>query len=318
MQRYMRNTLLRAKIETTYGTPDGPWVGADAILLRNARFRIDRDVVPRDLILGYFGGSEHLIGTRRAEIEFEVELAGSGAAGTAPAWGKLLRACGMAEVVTAGQRVEYTPVTTGQESLTLEYIIDGVRYISRGARGNARFVMTAYSLPVIQFRFWGFDTNALAQSASGTFTNWKRGFVITDANSADIRLGGSYNAGTISGGTAMPSRGMEFDLNNTLSHIKLLGGESIDITGRDVMGRMSVALSAADEITWRDAINANALTSMSFSIGNESGNTINLFAPSVQRVDPQAEDYEGRQMVATELRLLPTGNGNNEIRVIVR
>jgi hypothetical protein len=35
-------------------------------------------------MLGYLGSAEHLVGTRFAEVSFDIELVGSGTAGTAP------------------------------------------------------------------------------------------------------------------------------------------------------------------------------------------------------------------------------------------
>ena len=143
MSRYMRNTVIQALLEPTYGAAVATWNAIDALLVKDPEFSIDRDVVPRDLVRGYMGGSEHLVGTRRSELKFTVELAGSGTAGTAPAWGKLLRGCGMAEVITAGNRVEYTPVTAGHESLSFRFFRDGVRYVSRGARGSVKVNLPA-------------------------------------------------------------------------------------------------------------------------------------------------------------------------------
>jgi len=321
MSRQIAKTIIFAQLEASYGVFPGPLTGTDAVLIANARFNIERDVVSRDLMRGYYGGSEHLMGSRRANIEFDVELAGSGTAGTAPAWGRLLRGCGMAETITALNRVEYTPISGGFESLSLHYYVDGVRYVSRGARGNANLKMDAYGRPMLHFTMAGFDTTAFEVSANvtGNFTAWQRPLVITDANAGDIRLGGSYTAGVISGGTVLASKGLTVDLGNKVSHLKLLGGERVDIISREVTGQMTVELSAADEVTWRSDINTNTLASLGFNFGTVAGNRIAVWAPAVQRVNPQVEDYEGNVMMATELRLLPSAvGGNDDITIVAR
>lgn len=319
MSRYTRNTVIQALIEPSYATNDAlVWGAADALLIKDPDFKIDRDVVPRELVRGHMGGSEHLIGTRRAEITFSVELAGSGAAGTAPAWGKLLRGCGMAEVITAGQRVEYNPVTTGHESLTFRFFRDGVRYTAKGARGTVAIRMPAYEAPVLDFTFWGFDTFA-AEATPGTpnFAAWQRPLVITDANAGDVLVGATLATGVVSGGTALASRGFTADLKNELSHVKLLRGEAIDIKDRDASGSITVALTTAQEVSWRNDINSNVLTTLGFNIGSTAGQRVSVFCPSVQRVAPQAVDYEGRVMMQSELRILPSA-GNDELRIIAR
>lgn len=317
--RYMRKTAIMAQIEATYGGgAPAAWGGSDLVLIRNAKFRIARDTEPRELVTPWLGGSEHMVAARRAEIEFEVELAGSGAAGTAPAWGRLLRACGMAENIVAGNRVEYLPVSAAFESLMLVFVIDGTAYSSRGARGTVKAVLSSYKIPVLQFKFQGFDTWAGNWGNPGVnFGAWKKPMVLSDANAGDIRLGGTYSAGVISGGVVLPSQGLEIDLANKLSHIKLLGGEAIDIVERDPMGSMRVALSEADEIAWRTDINKNVLTSVGFNFGATAGERVGIWCPAVQRVDPQAQDYEGRVLMQTELRILPN-SGNDEIRIIAR
>ena len=87
-----RKRLLRAKIESTYGTDPTP-AGTDAVLVRSLEVTpLQSDVVERELIRPYFGNFEQLLANQHVEITFEVELAGSGTAGTAPKWGPIFRA----------------------------------------------------------------------------------------------------------------------------------------------------------------------------------------------------------------------------------
>ena len=109
------------------------------------------------------------------------------------------------------------------------------------------------------------------------------------------------------------------DLGNRVSHLKLLGGERVDISAREVTAKMTVALSAADEVTWRSEINTNTLASLGFNFGTMAGHRIAVWAASVQRVNPQVEDYEGNALMATELRLLPSAvGGNDDITIVAR
>jgi hypothetical protein len=309
--------VIQAELETTYGSAAGiTFSGASAILISAPpRHRIERDFVDRDLIRDYFGASETLIASRRSVIEFSVELAGSGAAGTPPAFSKLLRACGLAETISAGSWVGYTPVTAGQESISLRYFVDGVMYVSRGCRGSVSIDLTAYQRPMLNFTFQGFDTNAFASATPNTnFAAWQRPLVVSDENSGDIAVGGTYSNGWVTGGTILPSRGLTIDLGNTVSHLKLLGGEAIEITRREVTGKFTGALDAATEVAWRTALNANELTSFSFRHG-VPGQRVAVHAPAVQRLTPEIEEYEGRHLLGVDLRFLPV-DGNDEIRLV--
>ena len=83
MGRFIRNTAILAKIESTYGTDATPTEGANAILISNASITpLQAQNVKRDLIRPYMGNSEELLGAAYVEMTFDVELAGSGAAGT--------------------------------------------------------------------------------------------------------------------------------------------------------------------------------------------------------------------------------------------
>lgn len=319
MTRRARKTVIQHKLEATYGVNPGDVGSDDALLVSDPSFRIDRDVIPRKLARGYLGGSEHLIGTRRAEIEFTIELASAGTAGDVPPWGRLLRSCGFSETIVPGARVEYWPVSESFESGAMRFFSDGVMYVSRGARGTFDLMMSAYDVPKARFKFMGFDTRAFEQAALSTqdYSPWQRPFVLTDDNASEIRIGGVRDAAGISGGTLLTNRGVQISAGNTVSHLKLLGGEEIDITGRDVSGKMEVVLSAADEVAWRTDINSNVLTSLGFQYGSADGERVVIWAPNVQRVDPQGVDYEGRLLLGTELRLLPT-LGNDELLIVAR
>lgn len=317
MSRRTMNTVLSAQIETTYGTAPGSWAGTDALLLTGTpKINFPREGQSRDLVRGYFGASEELVGIRRAEVSFSVELAGSGAAGTAPAWGKLLRGCACAEVISAGARVEYTPISTVLESVALRWENDGVRYNIRGAMGSAKLNLGAYERPTIDFSFKGFDVAAaVAANVTPNFTSWQRPLVISDANSAGFKLGCAYATGALSGGTALVSRGITIDIGNTVEHMQLVGGEQIDITGREASGTGTVELDAATEVQWRTDMNANILSNIGFSHGTAAGNKVVIFATNVQRLNNQISDYQGRALTSFDMRMLPSG-GNDEFRIV--
>jgi hypothetical protein len=63
--RYIRNTAILAKIESTYGTDSTPTEGANAILISNCQHQpAERANVDRDLVRPYMGASEQLVGRR--------------------------------------------------------------------------------------------------------------------------------------------------------------------------------------------------------------------------------------------------------------
>jgi hypothetical protein len=113
-----RKRLLLAEIESTYGTDPNPG-GADAVLVRDLNITpVQSDVVSRDLVRPYLGASEQLLANTRVECTFSVEMAGSGTAGTAPRFGSVLKACGLAETAIT-PAVSGTATAGALNSITL-------------------------------------------------------------------------------------------------------------------------------------------------------------------------------------------------------
>jgi hypothetical protein len=111
MGRYVRNSVILAKTEVTYGTDPTPTGAVNAVLVSNLSINpLNANNVDRALVRPFFGGSEQLVGSAFVECEFEVEFQSSGSmtTPTIPAWDALVQACGYAAGSgTAGSRVEY-------------------------------------------------------------------------------------------------------------------------------------------------------------------------------------------------------------------
>ena len=101
MSLLTRKRAILAKIETSYGTDATPTGSANAILLKNLNVNpISAETVSRDLIRAYLGNSEALLAQKFVTLDFEVEAAGAGVAGKAPAYDALLRMCGLGKSYT--------------------------------------------------------------------------------------------------------------------------------------------------------------------------------------------------------------------------
>ena len=319
MPRYARDTAIVAKLESTYASDSSPTGAANAMQASKPRITpLQANNVDRDLVRAWFGASEQLVGTRYAQCEFEVELAGSGTAGIAPAFGPLLRCCAMAETITAATRVDYTPITNGQESASLLWADSGVLHQLLGVRGNVRGSMLSGERPVLMFTLMGLLGTLSAGSISGVdYTSFKTPLVVTDSNTGDVVLGGTVaptGAPAITGGTAYPSLGIDFDLGNNAQFIGLLGGESVDITQRALAGSIKLDLTAAQEISFFADVLAATLRAVSLQHGTVAGGKVLVHQPSVQLYEPSKEDFNGRRLIGYRTRGVPVA-GNDEIRL---
>lgn len=324
MPRYTRKRLILAKTEGTYGVDAVPAAATDSLLVSEINSQFEPNNVPRNLIRPYFGASEELVGTRSVVITFNVELAGSGTAGDVPAWGFLLEACAMDGAAESGVRVDYLPITDAVPSVTLYYHRDGVLRKALGCRGSARLKAVAGEMPVLAFTFRGLDggVTATALPTDADFSAFVTPLIPTDANSDTLVLGAtlsSTGAVAFTGGAPIPSLGLEIDIGGATPLVPLIGGESVDFNDRQLMGKVSLDLTASQEVTRQAAVLGATLSSVGFIHGTVPGNRIGLFLPTAQFKNPTERDYQGRALMDYDLTGVPNpaGAGNDEFRLVV-
>jgi hypothetical protein len=319
MPRYIRNTTILAKVETTAGTDAVPVGGSDAVLVSDLSINpLNASNVDRSLVRSYFGASEQLVATADIRCSFTVELAGSGTAATAPQWGDLLLGCGCAESLLATpNRVEYLPISTALKTLTIYWYDDGTLHKLLGAMGNVRIMAKVGDRPKLQFDFVGIDGGISAASASGTYTAWRTPPTMTKANVVDVTVGCTYSAGALAGGTVYPSTGLELDLGNGVQFVPTLSYESVDITERNASGSVQFDLTAAQEVTFMGVVKANTLQGLGLTIGTAAGNKIILHMPKVQLINPAKAELNGRRLLGYQMRVTPDA-GNDELRIVTQ
>jgi hypothetical protein len=316
MPRFTKKAVLLAKLETTYGTDAIPTGVANAMSISNVSYDLMYDSVERQIMRPHFGAQQSLHNTRFAKLTGEVELAPSGVAGTAPAYGVLLRACAMAETITATTRVEYSPVTDGQESSTLYFYLDGAWHKLIGAMGTFELSMNEGEIPVLKFDFTGIDGGVVEGALPAvTLTAWKTPQLVTSANSAGLKFGGAYAAGVLTGGVQFPSRGLSVTLGNDVKPRRMLNTQSVAIVERKATGSVQMELTAAQEVALINDINAQTLSTLSFEHGTAAGSKVLAFCPSVQRLSPKRTDQDGIAQMSVELTLLPSA-ANDELRLV--
>ena len=114
MPKFMRKTVILVKTEVTPGTDPTPTGAANSILAKNLTLTpMEVSYDERNNIRGFFGNFESLPTMRISKVSFEVEAAGSGTAGTAPAYAALLTSCGATEALVAVTSAAYTPPRAG-------------------------------------------------------------------------------------------------------------------------------------------------------------------------------------------------------------
>jgi hypothetical protein len=319
MPRYIRNTLIVAKIETVSGTDAAPTGALNAVLVTDFSITpLDAKNIDRNLVRGFFGGSEQLVGPASVKVSFSVELAGSGTAATAPAWGALLQGCAAGEgLLATPARVEYSPVSTVLKGLSIYYYDDGVLHKLLAAMGNCTLSAKVGDRPMLKFEYVGLDGGISAASDTGVFTPWKKPVAMTKSNVIDVTLGAAYAVGALTGGTPYNSTGLEINFGNVVNFNPMLSTETVDITDRQSTGSIELELTAAQEVAMMASVKANTTQSLGFTIGAAAGNKIIIFSPGVQLFNPKKVDLNGKRLIGYDTRYVPLV-GNDEWRIVTQ
>lgn len=310
MSLLTRKRTILAKIETTYGVDPIPTGAANAVLVRNLNITPqETETASRDVVRTYLGNSEELPVAIRTMLEFEIEMAGAGAAGTAPAYGVLLRGCAFSETLNAGVSAVYAPVSSGFESLTLYFNVDGVLHKLTGSRGTVSMDINAKAIPVFKFKFTGLYSAVTDTAApTVTLTAWQKPVPVNGVNTTGLSLQG-YAGGVLSQ--------LSIDMANNVVFRSLVGAESVLITDRKPAGNITMEATTVAAKDWWTAIKNATTGALSITQGTVAGNKVKIDAPGVQLVKPSYQDMDGVQMLQAGLVLVPGTSGNDEISITV-
>ena len=305
MALLLRKRLILIETESSYGTDPTP-TGADAVLVRDLNITPQQsDVVNRDVVRPYLGASEQLLANTRVECSFSVELAGSGAAGTAPQYGKALQACGLSETIVADTSVTYAPVSASFSSVTIYYNIDGLRHKVTGCRGTFSINCTVGEIPTIDFTFTGVyvapDDSALP---SATYANQASPLIFKNGNTSSFQL--LSFAGAL--------QAFSFDLGNNLVYRELVGGtKEVLLTDRAGTGSTTIeAVSIASKNYFASALTDSSLGNLDFTHGSTAGNIVDFASTRVDIGDVSYSDQDGIAMFNIPYTCVPSTSGNDE------
>lgn len=310
MAKSMKKMLLLAAVQTAVGTPAVPTAAANAIMCRAQNPEpIAGDQVPRQLIRPFKGNSGKLFAGEHRKLTFEVELAGSGAAGKAPAWGPVLRACGFSETITVGQDVVYLPVSEGEPVLTLWGYIDGTKYVIEDAKGNVSFELNSKGIPVMKFEFIG-TYSPLTEGAMPTGVDYSA-FM-------QPKTVGKKNTPTFTFyGLAACTSAFSIAMGNQLAwkeRINCAGASSPD---RQPTGSVTLEMPKATTKDWGEVVREGTLGEAILVHGTTPGNIVELQLPQIQCGPFSIQDDGGDAMLTLPFDLMPD-QGDDELTIIVR
>ena len=299
-----KRRLLLAKIETTYGTDPTP-AATDAVLVSSLEVQpLQLELKDRELILGYLGNTEMVVGQRLVSVSFDVEIAGSGTAGTAPKRSALMQACGFSETIVASTSVTYAPISSAFKGVTLYFFADGVRHKVTGCRGTWSMGKEVGEIPKISFEFTGiFNAPTDETQPSPTFSNQADPVVVNSANTATLQVHGY----------AACLSAFSLDLANETPFRQLAGcTQQIMITDRKPAGEVTIEAPTIAAKNYFSAASTQTAGQFSWTHGTTAGNIVTFTAPTCTLGSPEYEDSDGIIMLKLPFMPQPTAAGNDE------
>lgn len=305
-----RNKLLVAAIEGTYGTDANPTGAANAMLTHGLEINaMEGSQVSRDLDKPGLGNDLQLHVGTHVVVTFDVEVAGAGAVDTVPAYGVLLRGCGLQQNVVAGTRVEYAPVSSGEESLTLYFNLDGNKHALTGARGTLGIALNPQGIPYFNFTFTGlWHEPEFAALPTPDFSAFTTPAAVTRENTPTFNLHG----------LAAKVSAWQFSQTNGVFYDNLIGEETVDINDRQPTGQITIEAPSIATKNWFADTNANQVGALNWVHGNTAGNIVEFSAPQVQCLRPTYGERNGKTTLQMGTSYIPTAAGDDEFMIITR
>lgn len=303
MSKSMMNQVILVKTQAD-DTTEATIAASDAMLVRDITINpASTEFADRNLIKPYFGNSGQVKVQGFSTIEVTVELAGSGAAGTAPKFDPLLTASGFAKTITAGVSVAYSPLTTAQKACTIHHYLDGVKHVFVGCKGNVVFTLDK-GIPVARFSFVGFEgvvTDATPPSGID-YSAFVQPLAINKANTPTYALHGE----------TVKASALSIDMGNEVNYRNYIGTESVAFTNRNATGNTTFEYEAMATANWWSIQSAGTLAALEFVHGTVAGNIIEIDAPKVQVSNAALNNDQNVAMLSCNLSFQPNA-GNDEV-----
>lgn len=310
--RYIQNMAALAKIEADYGVNATPTGLANAIQMTDVTITpLDGGEEERNLIKPYMGHQGVILVSNHVSFKGSIELTGSGVAGTPPAFGPVLRACGFHETIVeevgSPVAVEYNVISAAFEALSWYFNLDGVNHAFFGARGKPSLSLVPSRIPRIVVEFKGLmgpiTDDALPACDYSDFID---PVPVNKANTTMMLHGWNAIAESLS-----------IDVAATIVPRMLIGEESVKYTGRKAVGTAVVQATSLATKNWLQIAQAHTKGPLHVQHGTVAGNIVEIDAPKVQvgRLTQGATD--GIVNYSLPLMLTPDA-GNDELVLTFR
>ncbi|MGS1128471.1 hypothetical protein ACVCL3_15860 [Rhodanobacter sp. UC4437_H4] len=288
---FRKKTLLAAK-EVTYGVAAALDAATNAIQTSQLAISpLEGDALNLNLDKPNFGADLGTMVGKHVMVTFRVPVAGSGVAGTAPAWGVLLAGCGHTETLLADDAgppvtvasAVYTP-GDDSDSLTMKFVQDKTLHQITGARGSVKLVTAKREYAWFEFSFMGLfnaPTN-LGAALNAVYSSWKKP-VPFRASTVDCTLFGQI----------VGLHNLNIDFGQKVEFYEHSEEESVQITDRQA--NFDATFEEADIPThdYFADVNGEAAGALLYKHGTAAGNIVEINAANSQAQTIKRSDEQG-------------------------
>lgn len=281
---YFRKKVLLAKLEVTPGTDSIPTGAANAIQTRELTIQpLEGNPLDLQLDKPYFGANLGTLIGKHVMITFKVPVAGSGVAGTAPAWGVLMKGTGATETIDAGTSVTYTPEDNDPASLTMYVKQDKILHKVVYCRGSKKLTVDSKNFSWWEYSFIGLYVPPVAAGTiTPVYSGWTRPVpfrVTTVAAQLIGQVVGLFN--------------LSVDFGEKVEYYEHSEEESVQITDR--VGNFQATFEEPDLGThdYFADILADTAGVLEYTHGITAGNIVTVSSPLTQITKVQRQDTQG-------------------------
>ncbi|MBV2125729.1 MAG: hypothetical protein KUF75_11300 [Candidatus Thiodiazotropha sp. (ex Ctena orbiculata)] len=306
-----REKVILGKIEPIYGADSLPTAAANAIQAANVELMpLEADLINRNLMRGALGNELQLHVGTHMKLSFDIEITSSGAAGTAPFYGPMLRGCSHSEVINV-DNVPYAPIDGNEEALTLYMHFSGQLHAGLGARGSMGIRLNPKGIPYYHFEFIAlWVTPSSVADPVVDFSALSTPLAVTNTNTPTFTLHGA----------AQKVAAFEFKQNNGNFYDMLIGEESVPVNDRKPSGSITIVAPDVSTKDWFTTANDSTVGTLQWIHGLTAGRITEFNAPRVQVLRPRYVERQGRVMLQMDLSFVAAddGSGNPEYTITER
>lgn len=303
------------KKEVTYRADATPTMVANAVLSRNFSAKpVAVDRIDRKLDRQQNGRTRDAPSNARQTISYEVEIAGSGDAGTAAPWMEHLEACGMiAPVLIAATSAEqhFTPIGTALSSVTTYHWIGNQKAVGLGGRGTFSWDFTAGQYP-----FFKIDLTLLLSDgapdpvdntpAAPTLARWIDPLEVNDANTEFLL-----------GGYAAVLKSFTGDANATVAVRNLVGARYVRHGNHAITVKIMIEAPTIASKNYFATLRSGDEIPFSLIHGTVDGNIVEMKSDHLQITDIERQEDDDVAMLSITAAL-NIGSSNDDLVITAK